>query len=208
LIKILSISGSPVSNASTDILLNRVSEAIKTELAGKAEAVVSFVKLNAITFRPCQSCGVDPTPRWCFYEDLYPVLEELAACDCLLFGSPIYFDSVSAQAKAFIDRCNCFRPAEFDDESDTRFIKRIQRSRPGAMVLVGGERGWFEGARRVIAGFFKWVEVTNDGNLMYSSPGTSARGAAVNDSKILTQADELGKHLANLLLKQHGVDKT
>lgn len=207
MIKILSISGSPVSNASTDILLNRISDSIKSGLGNRAEAEVSFVKLNALTYRPCQSCGVDPTPRWCFYDDLAPVFDQLAVCDCLLFGSPVYFDCVSAQSKAFIDRCNCFRPADFDEEEKTRFIRRLKRQRPGAMVLVGGERGWFEGARRVIAGFFKWVEVTNEGNLMYSSPGTSARGAAAEDSEILAQADELGRHLAEVLLEQAQVDQ-
>lgn len=202
MIKILSISGSPVTNSSTDILLHRISESIKSELKSTRESNVSFIKLNALSFRPCQSCGIDPTPHWCFYDDLGSVLEQLAVCDCLLFGSPIYFDCVTAQAKAFIDRCNCFRPANFEQESDFHFIRRLKRTRPGAMVLVGGERGWFEGARRVVAGFFKWVEVTSEGQLMYSSPGASHRGVAVDDSNILAQADELGRHLANLLLKQ------
>ena len=207
MIKILSISGSPVANASTDILLNRVSESIISNLGEKAAGEVSFVKLNALTFRPCQSCGVDPTPRWCFYDDLSPVLEQLAVCDCLLFGTPIYFDCVSAQAKTFIDRCNCFRPADFEEDSKTQFIRRLKRTRPGAMVLVGGERGWFEGARRVVAGFLKWVEVTNEGQLMYSSPGTTARGSAAEDRTILAEADELGKNLAKLLIQQIGADK-
>jgi len=206
LIKILAVSGSPVVNSSTDILLQRVAAAIAKELGG-AEAEISFVKLNSLSFRGCQSCGVDPTPRWCFYDDLGDILDQLAVCDCLLFGSPIYFDSVSAQAKAFIDRCNCFRPADFDEDSDGGFIRRLKHTRPGAMVLVGGEREWLEGARRVIAGFFKWVEVDNQGLLTYSSPTNSKHGTAAEDSEAMARADELGAHLAGLLMKEIGEDK-
>lgn len=203
MIKILAVSGSPVVNASTDILLRRVATAVHTKL-GEGAATVSFVKLNSISFRACQSCGVDPTPRWCFYDDLGDILDQLAACDCLLFGSPIYFDSVSAQAKAFIDRCNCFRPADFDEDSEGQFIRRLKHTRPGAMVLVGGEREWIEGARRVIAGFFKWVEVDNEGMLTYSSPTNARSGTAAEDAEALAKADELGAHLAGLLIKRTG----
>ncbi len=202
MIKILAISGSPVVGASTDLLLQQIARGIVDELKGRKETAVSFVKLNSILFRSCQACGVDPTPRWCFYEDLAPELQQLAECDCLLFGSPIYFDTVSAQAKAFIDRSNCLRPADFDDETETRFIRRIKRTRPGAMVLVGGEEGWFEGARRVIAGFFKWIEVSNEGVLTYSPPENFEKGAAADDADTLSRATELGKHLATILLGQ------
>ncbi|UCG62999.1 MAG: flavodoxin family protein [Candidatus Zixiibacteriota bacterium] len=202
MIKILVVSGSPVIESSTDILLRHIAEGLVGSLKGKCESEVSFVKLNSILFRSCQACGVDPTPHWCFYEDLAPELEKLAACDCLLFGSPIYFDTVSAQAKAFIDRCNCFRPADFESETGTRFIRRLKRTRPGAMVLVGGKDGHFEGARRVIAGFFKWVEVSNEGVLIYSPPDNMEKGSAAQDSAILAKAAELGKDLATLLLRQ------
>lgn len=199
MIKILVISGSPVINSSTDVLLKRIAQSIMRTLGESAPAAVSFVKLNSLSFRGCQSCGVDPAPRWCFYDDLAEVYDQMADCDCLLVGSPIYFDSVSAQIKAFIDRCNCFRPADFDEESEARFIRRLKRKRPGAMVLVGSEREWLEGARRVIAGFFKWVEVDNHGLLTYSSPSIKARGTAAEDAGILAKADELGAQLATLL---------
>ena len=67
------------------------------------------------------------------------------------------------------------------------------------MVLVGGAEGWFEGARRVIAGFFKWVELTNEGLITYRSPDYNQRGSVEHDQSALTDARELGKKLASLL---------
>jgi NAD(P)H-dependent FMN reductase len=164
-----------------------------------------LVKLNELDYIPCQSCGEAPTPKFCFFDDdLTPLYRELARCDCLLFGSPIYFDAVSAQAKAFIDRCNCIRPYDFDNVNpDHSFIKLLDRKRPGAIVLVGGEKGWFEGARRCIAGYFKWVEVVNEGFLKYT-PSTEIAGEAAEDRAILKEADRLGRKLAKDIEKGYG----
>jgi multimeric flavodoxin WrbA len=201
LIKILSISGSPVQQSSTDIILGHLAQSIFNTMQGQQQAEVSFVKLNSLSFRPCQACGVAPTPKWCFYDDLADVFTLLENCDCLLFGSPVYFDSVSAQAKMFIDRCNCFRPANFSGKNpDRKFIRLLTRKRPGAMVLVGGENGWFEGARRVVAGLFKWVEVTNEGLITCASPSFYDSGAARDDAETLKKTGALGKHLAEILL--------
>ena len=208
MISILSISGSPVQQSSTDILLGRLAQSVLDGLHGHRQAQVSFVKLNSISFRACQSCGIAPTPKWCFYDDLADVLDMLAKCDCLLFGSPIYFDSVTGQAKTFIDRCNCIRPADFfDTDPENEFIRRLTRKRPGGMVLVGGERGWFEGARRVIAGFFKWVEVTNEGMVTYASPSYFEKGSVKDDAETMKKADELGRHIATTLLNQPEKDQ-
>lgn len=165
----------------------------------------TFVKLNKLKFVPCQSCGEVPTFEYCFYDDdLTDVYTKVEHCDCLLFGSPVYFDSVTAQAKMFIDRCNCFRPPDFDNvDPNHRFIRRLKRKRPGAMVLVGGERGWFEGARRVVAGFFKWVEVTNEGMIIYRSPDFTRSGSVREDKEALARADELGQRLAATIKKNH-----
>ena len=75
MIKILSISGSPVPQSSTDIILGRLAHSVLDELKGRKQAEVSFIKLSSLTFRACQSCGVAPTPKWCFYDDLADVLD-------------------------------------------------------------------------------------------------------------------------------------
>jgi len=199
LIKLLSISGSPVEGSSTDILLKRIADSFAG--AVDQETAVELVSLNNLKFIPCQACGRAPTPQYCFYDhDLSRVYESLEKCDCLIFGSPVYFDSVSGQAKMFIDRCNCFRPYDFNNtDPDHYFIKLLKRKRPGAMVLVGGERQWMEGARRVIAGFFKWVEVTNEGMITYSSTDDRRIGTVAEDGKKLEEADTLGRRLATQL---------
>ena len=204
MIKILSISGSPVKEASTDIILHRLSEAVIDALGPHETAEMSFVKLNDLKFIPCQACGEAPTPRFCFWDDLNEVYDLLVnECDLLLFGSPVYFDSVSAQAKAFIDRCNCFRPADFENSDPAHdFIKLLKKKRPGAIILVGGENGYYEGARRVIAGFFKWVEVVNEGLITYASPDFRKKGSAADDAELSARIGELGKHLASVLMKK------
>ncbi len=202
--KVLIISGSPVVGSSTDLLLYELASAIQVALP-EGTCELTFLKLNDLHFIPCQACGKDPTPEWClFHDDLDPVYAQLAACDCLLFGSPVYFDSVSAQAKAFMDRCNCFRPPDFSGtQSDHRFIKRLARKRPGAMVLVGGPNQWIEGARRSIAGFFKWIEVTNEGLVAYTSTDDHRIGTVKEDAATLMRARELGKLMAVRLADSH-----
>jgi len=205
LINLLVISGSPVEQSSTDVILRRIADAMVSNLPDKDSVNSTFVKLNELQFVPCQSCGEAPTPKFCFHDDaLTGVYAKLADCDCLLFGSPVYFDSVSAQAKMFIDRCNCFRPPDFDNiDPNHNFIRILKRKRPGVIVLVGGERGWFEGARRVIAGFFKWVEVANEGMVVYRSPGFTKLGHVAEDEDALQMADELGKRLAEIILTNY-----
>ena len=66
-------------------------------------------------------------------------------------------------------------------------------------MLVGGEEGWFEGARRSIAGYFKWVEVTNEGVLSYRSQNFNKKGTAITDEAVLHQVDEIATTLANKL---------
>jgi len=204
LTNILSICGSPVEGSSTEIILRRIAGSISGHLRTERSRH-TLVRLNDLPFAPCQACGETPEPSFCFFDDsLSEIYRKLANCDCLLFGSPIYFDAVSAQAKAFIDRCNCFRPADFDNrEPEHDFIKRLNRKRPGAIVLVGGEQGWFEGARRCIAGFFKWVEIVNEGVLKFQSTDFMRAGEVVDNKDALKEADQIGRHLAQLLEKRY-----
>jgi multimeric flavodoxin WrbA len=200
LIKLLSICGSPVPESSTEYLLQQIAESVSATLA-PTRVQHTLVALNSLEFIPCQACGESPALKWCFFDDgLTRVYKQLAAADCLLFGTPVYFDSVSAQAKMFIDRCNCFRPADFDGRyPDHDFVKRLNRKRPGATVLVGGKRGWFEGARRCVAGYFKWVEVVDEGLLTFHSDDFRCSKEAKNDTEITRQARELGERLGQLL---------
>lgn len=181
---------------------------IADSLPAEVTCQTVFMKLSDIDFIACQACGEAPSDGFCLFDDgLSSVYQNLAECDCLLVGTPIYFDTVSAQLKAFIDRCNCFRPADFDNVDPKHdFIKLLSRKRPGAMVLVGGERGYFEGARRVIAGWFKWVEVVNQGHLIYHSPDFRKRGTAADDERALQQARETGRRMADVLIETNATE--
>jgi multimeric flavodoxin WrbA len=185
-----------VPDSSTEILLRRIASAAAADLRERCRH--DFVRLSELNFTPCQACGEAPTPQFCFLDDALTALyRKLIACDCLLLGSPIYFDSVSAQTKTFIDRCNCLRPVNFtNDPRHGHFVRLIGRQRPGAMVLVGGHRAWFEGARRCVAGFFKWIEVTNEGCLKFCSLDDRRSGEVADRPDVLRQADELGHTLA------------
>ncbi len=188
--KILTLNASPVKGSSTEILLGKIAEGI--ENTGPTPVENRTIHLNDYAIRPCQACGINPEPDWCIYhDDIYSVYDLLVNSDIVLFGSPIYFDTVSAQAKLFIDRCNCLRPVDFET---MQFRRRITRKRWGAIVLVGGERQKFECARTVIAGFFKWVNIENVGCIACASQSFTP-GAAKDNSQAQNEALSLGSKL-------------
>lgn len=192
--KLLLISGSPTKDGSVEVLLQEVARG--SQEAADSEVAVEFVRLNELNFRACQACGESPEPEVCFFkDDLWPVYQSLIDCDIVVVGSPVFFDSVSTQTKAFIDRCSCFRPPDYAGESGYDFKKLGFRRRVGGAVLVAGERGRFDLARSVLKGLFKWVEVDAEGFLSYESADFRQAALVQRDTGVLTSARELGRDL-------------
>ena len=199
--KILCISGSPVDGSSTDFILRELSRQISNKF-NTNKTSIEFIKLSELKLYSCIACGKTPEKNFCIYDDdISPIYNKIIECDCFLFGSPIYFDSVSAQAKTLIDRCNCMRPPDYENQTPNHdFMKILTKKRPGAIILVGGEKAWFEGARRTIAGFFKWIEVINEGLITYGSHDFKKKGDAVNDLHVLRNINNLAEHLYEKIL--------
>jgi hypothetical protein len=57
LIKLLSLSGSPVEGSSTDFILNRIADAVVETLSGEGRVQKTTISLNDLTYIPCQACG-------------------------------------------------------------------------------------------------------------------------------------------------------
>lgn len=101
--KIIAINGSPRGmNGTTGRLLEEV-------LAGVAQAGadVEIVSLAQTPIKPCLACDVCHKVGTCPVKDEFETIrEKLLAADGFILATPNYLFSVSAQLKAFLDRCN------------------------------------------------------------------------------------------------------
>ena len=198
--KALGINGSPIKGGNTDILIQEVIKGIREEgeKARKTEEKIFY--LDELKIMPCKSCGkAPPEPDLCLYQDdmdlIYP---ELLSSNFFIFGSPIYFDSVSAQMKLFVDRCNCFKPITVNKNGVYSFKHRkevLSSPRKGVIVLVGGKRQRFDLALSVLKGFFKWTDIEFFDKIIYSHEDWQI-GSVKQDKAFLRKAFETGQKIA------------
>jgi len=192
--KIIAFNGSPARDSNTDLLTRQVMDG-----AAENGFESEHVYLNDLKILPCQACGKSPGDNLCFFEDdLYPYLHKFAQADIVVISSPIYFDTVSAQCKLLIDRCNCFKPLEGYQSGDFHFRKLDLKKRLGIIILVGGEREKFKYALTVVKGFFIWTGVEFSGELLYAHDDYEL-GAVKQKMDILEQARQLGLEAAKKL---------
>jgi len=129
---LLYISGSPRKrNSNTDYLLERVREVTGGE----------FIKLINYRIEPCRACWGCLSHSTCRIEDDFSAVltSRLLEADAVVLGSPVYFNNVSAQLKAFIDR--------------TWSLRGKLRNKIGGAIVVGRRYG-SEGALTAIQAFF------------------------------------------------------
>jgi multimeric flavodoxin WrbA len=189
--KIIAFNGSPVKESNTDLLTREVIRG-----ADEAGFEHEHIYLNDLTITPCQSCGESPGENLCLFEDdLFPHLQTFAHSDLVVVSSPVYFDTVSAQTKLFIDRCNCFKPLEGYDSGQFSFRKLNLKPKPGIIILVGGEREKFQHALTVIKGFFIWTGVTFYGQILYPH-SDYGKGGVKSTPDILQKAYLMGHKAA------------
>ncbi|MBM3148631.1 MAG: flavodoxin family protein [Chloroflexi bacterium] len=102
--RILGICCSPRKGGNTEILVREALGAAR-EVGCETELILIAEKDIA----PCDGCGSCLATAACkIKDDMQQVYDELERADGIIFGTPVYFINVSAQAKAVIDRTYAF----------------------------------------------------------------------------------------------------
>jgi multimeric flavodoxin WrbA len=111
--KVLGIVGSKRKHGNTSCL---VQEALKEIKKHKIETELIF--LGDYTINDCIGCeGCKDTYKCVIKDDMQKIYPLLSEADAIILGSPTYFYNVTADVKAFIDRCYCYEVFAEDDRS-------------------------------------------------------------------------------------------
>ena len=106
--KILAVSCSPRKQGNTEILLNEALEGAKAE-----GAEVELYRVSGKNIQPCDGCWSCMKEGQCHIkDDMQELYEKLLAADGIIFGTPIYFYNMTAQAKTLLDRTLCPQPPQ------------------------------------------------------------------------------------------------
>ena len=196
--RVLGITCSPRAGGNSDLLVQKA-------LAGaeSAGAAVEVIALRDLEIAPCEECNACLTSGECPLDDDFPqILEKLLACDCLILATPVFFMSITAYAKALIERCQCLwarkyvlRQPLFPDQ---------QRDRRAMLISVAGTRSeqMFECVTLTLKYWLDVLEMKHVSSLFVNQ--VDAKGDILNHPLALDEALRMGQ---SLVTDPHPPDK-
>jgi multimeric flavodoxin WrbA len=123
------------------------------------------------------------------------IYDALETSDIMVLGSPVYFDTVSAQVKLVIDRSNCLMPYVQKDDGTFRFERRLKKQKKGVFIAVSGADQDYSAILATVKGFFNWTNTTLDETIYYAHEDNKL-GSVKNDQTRMKQAFEVGIKLS------------
>ena len=190
--KVIGIFGSPRQNGNSDILLNSAIRGVETNGVDIERIIVRDLKIA-----PCNSCGGCWEKGVCVIDDdMQKIYSKLVDADGIIVASPIYFMGVSAQLKAFIDRCQAFWARKYILNLPIREGGRIANGFFIATAARNAGEGLFTGAVKTIKAFFHVLDTKYIGEILCA--GLEEKGDVNKRQELLQQAYEAGKQLLKL----------
>ena len=185
--KILGLLGSPRKGGNSELLLDAFLEG-----AAQGGAEVERIALRELKISPCLEiyhCFKDGACP--IKDDMRPLYDKLLAADAVALASPIFFYSVSAQAKAMIDRTQALWARRYVLKHDFPGPRR-----QGVLLAVGATHGklLFVGARLTAKYFFDAVNVRYAAEILVRE--VDEKGAILQKPEVLAAAVDLGRRLA------------
>jgi multimeric flavodoxin WrbA len=187
--KVLVILGSPRKGGNSETLAGQVVSGLED-----AGAAVEVVRLADFNINPCIACGgCEKTGRCVVQDDMQLLYPKIDAADRLVVVSPIYFYGLTAQVKAFIDRCQALWSRKY------LLQQRRQTSVPkiGYLVMTAATRGEkiFDGAILTAKYGFDAMDFNYGGALLVK--GVDRKGAASRMAVELERARQFGQQIAS-----------
>ena len=183
--KILVLLGSPRKKGNTAALADQI-------IAGaqSAGATVEKIFLHGQDISPCQACYAcqRPDSEGCAIDDeMQPIYNKLVEADGWVIASPVYWFSMSAQTKLFLDRCFAL-PAY---KKDAFTGKRI-----AVAMSFGDEDAFNSGCVNALRTFQDSARYVG-ANLVGMVYGSADKpGEIKSNTALMRQAEVLGKKLA------------
>jgi len=194
-VKILAINCSPRKGKTTSKALETCLKAAE-QVNPKIET--QLIELGDLDIRPCNACMECKKELKCSIEDdfskLIPTLADKNVAG-MIIGTPVYFGMMTAQCKAFLDRCGMFR-----------FNNWIFRNRIGGTLAVGSMRN---GGQEITLQAVRTVLLCHDMICVSEGKDTAHFGATLvsggeggieADTFGLKTAGNLGRRVAELAL--------
>lgn len=178
--KILALSCSPRRHGNTEILLGET-------LAGAKEAgaETELVSLAGKEIKGCDGCRTcDKNGGKCHIEDdAQEIFAKMLEADGIVFGTPVYFWSMSAQAKALLDRSISLRSPTI------RLANKV-----AGVITVAGRMGGMNTAMVFYSYFIRCHMLIADDVCALASK----KGAVRNDRFSMIASREMGKQMVAL----------
>lgn len=177
---ILGIVCSPRKEGNTEFLVKEVLNA-----ARKAGASVELLKIAGMKIAPCDGCQSCTKIGKCkIKDDMDNVYGKLQGADGIIIGTPVYFWSVSGQAKVLIDRTYALR-----------FPKLKLEGKIAGAIAVGARKGC-QTALSTLNNFFlgHGIRVIGLGVVGYATE----KGDIKKDKRAIKEARTLGEKMATV----------
>jgi len=153
--KVIALNGSARKNGNTAILLNTVLEELQRE--GMETELIQMDGIALPGCRACYKCFKNKN-RHCSVETdmLNEVIDKMLAAEGILLGSPTYFSDVSANMRAFIERCGFVARA-----NDYMFKRKVGAAvvavrRAGAIPAFSGMNLFLHYMQMIMPGSSYW----------------------------------------------------
>ena len=197
--KVIGINASPRKGANTLTLV----EAVLKGAAGKG-AETKLVNLSELDMRPCLACDAckENLGHCAQKDDLTPLMEEIATCDAVVLGTPVYWFHVSAQFKTLVDRLYCFYGWEVNP--DTGETKEIYAFPAGKKVVFVTSRGDPEDAKtfpHLYPHMNDWLNsvgmamLASSVEIIHHYGSANEKDAARGNTEIIAKAESVGDSL-------------
>ncbi|HMK42822.1 MAG TPA: flavodoxin family protein [Dissulfurispiraceae bacterium] len=186
--KIVAFNASPRPSGNTEILLEAALKPLKD-----AGHTITLFRLNFMRLKPCQDCGgCDKSGQCIINDDMKEIYDAIRSADRIILASPIFFFSLSAQAKIMIDRCQAFWCEKYLLK---RPIDAGPHGRKGLLLLVGGmkNRVGVECAEACAKAFFRTVSVPEHSTLSFLE--VDAKGAILEHLSAIDDTRQAAEEL-------------
>ena len=190
--KILILMGSPRKSGNSAVLAEHLAHG-----AIGSGAHVDTIYINGMDINPCTGCNEcqGENANGCVIDDaMQDVYPKLKAADSIVFASPIYWFSVTAQLKTVIDRIYAVGGGD----------KNILRGKNFGVLLVFADADPFTSGAVNALRMFQDISAylgTTIVDMVYGSAYEA--GEIANNPELLKQAHELGEKLGKSQNAEH-----